>query len=197
MPRGSNPKQKLACGVNQQQYTFLLQWFLTADLHHSRKAAGYRSAAGCYQILKSERGKRVLQMFEGGELLPGEVDQTRRKAIEELKSIAFARFSGVMKPATIMTDDGPVSTMVLADADEWAIGTDAAIQRIKFHPADKGGGIQEVSFYSKLEAMKQLAPLIGADIDTPGALAGEIAQHNPVRKMVRVLAATDVTEDTE
>jgi hypothetical protein len=94
----------------------------------------------------------------------GEDTSLRREIIEQLKAIAFSDVRDVLQPATLETADGTViQTFVPADPQTWSDATASAIARLKFHPPDKGGGLMEVALWPKMDAIKQLALLIGDD----------------------------------
>ena len=176
----------LACGINAQRLAFLMIYAKASDIDAAMKHAGYTSKAGCYQLLKNPKCIAVLQSLRAGEVLPGEAGETQRQLIEELKNIALADVRDVLEQVEIQTDNGPKYTYILADPDKWPERAAAAVSKLKFHPDDKGGGIAEVAFWNKNDAVKQLGALFSAAVQaetpqTPASATRKLTRADPIK----------------
>lgn len=188
--------RRMECGVTVRQFRFLLAYAASGDVKTAANAAGYKSVPGCYGILKLPIAKDVLHRIKTGEVLDGEAGEQKRQLIEELKSIAYADVRNTLQPATVQGPDGPVNTYVLAPPETWTDQTAAAVARIKFHPEGKGGGVAEVAFWPKLDAIKQLALLFGeaADKAIPHVALGSGAE---IRRFERAKDITPAPADSQ
>ena len=138
---------RLPCGVTVQQFRFLLAYTAVGNVPEATRIAGYKSENSGYQMLRNPTPQRVLEQIKRGEILEGEAGEERRRLIEELKAIAYSDITRAVK----------------TPPDEWDATTAAAVARIKYHPAEKGGNVSEIAFWPKLDAIKQLALLFSQD----------------------------------
>lgn len=164
MARRKADTHRLTNGLTAQQFTFVLAYAQGHSVAEAAQHAGYSTQNHGYTTLAKPHVRQVLDTLRSGEVEAGEGDMIRRDVIEELKAIAFSDVRDMLQTATITDADGNrIDTFLPANPKDWTAQTAAAVARIKFHPADKGGNVSEIALWPKMDAIKQLGLLIGDD----------------------------------
>lgn len=187
MARAKSDNYRMANGLTTQQFRFVIAHFRGLSVPDACAAVGYSSPNHGYNTLNKPHVKAMLSELKAGRMGSAETAILRRDAIEELKAIAFSDVRDMLQPAEIMQADGTViNTFVPADPETWTEQTASAVAKLKFHSADKGGGIAEVQLWSKMDAIKQLGALIGADeqpaeLTSPAHATRKLTRADPIK----------------
>lgn len=166
MARRKADTHRLTNGLTAQQFTFVLAYAKGRTVAEAAKFAGYSTQNHGYTTLAKPHVKQVLEKLKAGQVESGEGDMIRRDVIEELKAIAFSDVRDMLQTAQITDANGEhIETFLPANPKDWTQQTAAAVARIKFHPADKGGNVSEIALWPKMDALKQLALLTSDEAD--------------------------------